>query len=100
MTNGDRQGRTLTARALQATTVYQRAAASWRGERRMRADSRVGMREHLPAGELHWPCRASLSWAGECWAIETELTRETVAHTTGIMRELLARTGDYGCPAA
>ena len=41
-----------------------------------------------------------MSWAGECWAIEAELTRKTVTRTTEIMRELLARTGDYGCPAA
>ncbi len=41
-----------------------------------------------------------MPWAGECWAIEAELTRKTVTRTTAIMRELLGRTGDYGCPAA
>jgi hypothetical protein len=41
-----------------------------------------------------------VAWAGECWAIEVELTAKTVSRTTAIMRELLARTGDYGCPAA
>jgi len=89
--------------ALQATTAYRRARASWRGERRIRAAGsrvRVGMRDHLPDGELHWPAGAALSWAGECWAIQAELSRETVARTTEIMRELLARTGDYGCPGA
>jgi len=86
--------------ALQDTAAYRRARACWRGERRMRADSRIGVRDHLPDGELHWPHRAALSWAGECWAVEAELTRKTVADTTGIMRELLARTGDYGCPGA
>jgi hypothetical protein len=40
------------------------------------------------------------AWAGECWAVEAELTRKTVARTAAIMREILARTGDYGCPAA
>ena len=29
-----------------------------------------------------------------------ELTAKTVSRTTAIMRELLARTGDYGCLAA
>jgi len=86
--------------ALQATAAYQRSRAFWRGERRIRAGARIGMRDHLPDGELHWPDEAVLSWAGECWAIEAELTRKTVARTTEIMRELLARTGDYGCPAA
>jgi hypothetical protein len=86
--------------ALQATTAYQRARAFWRGERRIRAGSRIGMRDHLPDGELHWPAAAALSWAGECWAVQAELTRRSVARTTEIMRELLARTGDYGCPAA
>ena len=86
--------------ALQDTTAYQRSRAFWRGERRIRAGARIGVRDHPPDGELHWPDEAALSWAGECWAIEAELTRKTVARTTEIMRELLARTGDYGCPAA
>lgn len=86
--------------ALQATTAYRRAHAFWRGERRLRAGCRIGMRDHLPDGELHWPDEAPVSWAGECWAIEAELTRKTVTRTADIMRELLARTGDYGCPAA
>jgi hypothetical protein len=85
--------------ALQATAAYQEAGAFWRGERRLRA--RAGPRPmHLPDGEVHWPDAAPVPWAGECWAIEAELTRKTVARTTAIMRELLARTGDYGCPAA
>lgn len=86
--------------ALQATTAYRRSRASWRGERRIRAAVRVGLRDHLPDGELHWPAGAALSWAGECWAIQAELARQAVACTTEIMRELLARTGDYGCPGA
>jgi hypothetical protein len=40
-----------------------------------------------------------LPWAGECWAIEAELTAKTLARTAAIMRELLTRTGDYGCAA-
>jgi hypothetical protein len=43
---------------------------------------------------------SAVAWAGECWAIEVELTAKTVSRTTAIMRELLARTGDYGCAAA
>jgi len=86
--------------ALEATAGYQQAGAYWRGERRLHAGYRVGVREHLPDGELHWPDAAPAPWAGECWAIEAELTRKTVTRTAAIMRELLARTGDYGCPAA
>jgi hypothetical protein len=88
--------------ALEATAGYQRAGAFWRSERRLRARSggRAGLREHLPDGEVHWPDGAAVAWAGECWAIEAELTRKTVSRTTAIMRDLLARTGDYGGPAA
>jgi hypothetical protein len=86
--------------ALQATAGYLQARAYWRGERRLRAGCRIGIRDHLPDGEVHWPDEADVPWAGECWAIEAELTRKTVARTAAIMRELLGRTGDYGCPAA
>ena len=54
----------------------------------------------LPDGELHWPAEAALSWAGECWAVQAELTHQAVTRTSEVMRELLARTGDYGCPGA
>jgi hypothetical protein len=86
--------------ALEPTETYRAANAFWRGERRIRSRHGVGMREHLPDGEVHWPDACGLAWAGECWAVEAELTPKTVARTTSIMRELLARTGDYGCPAA
>jgi len=88
--------------ALEATSDYRRAGAFWSGERRLRArmGGRAGVREHLPDGEIHWPDGAPVPWAGECWAVEAELTRKTVARTAAIMRELLSRTGDYGCPAA
>jgi hypothetical protein len=93
--------------ALEATPGYRRADAFWRSERRLRARSggRTGLREHLPDGEVHWPDGAgadgtAVPWAGECWAIEAELTSKTVTKTTAIMRELLSRTGDYGGPAA
>jgi hypothetical protein len=88
--------------ALEATAGYQQADAFWRTERRLRARSggRTGLREHLPDGEVHWPADAAVSWSGECWAIETELTRKPVPRTTAIIRELLTRTSDYGGPAA
>ncbi len=89
--------------------AYQDGAAHWRSERRLRArlGGRLGQRDHLPDAEVHWPDEtgpdqtgAALGWAGECWAIEAELTPKTVTRTTAIMAELLTRTGDYGCPAA
>ena len=88
--------------ALEATSGYRAAGAFWRSERRLRArvGGRVGLREHIPDGEVHWPDGGPAAWAGECWAVEAELTRKTVARTAAIMREILTRTGDYGCPAA
>ena len=88
--------------ALEAAPGYTAAGAFWRGERRLRARAggRAGLREHLPDGEVHWPDGSPAAFAGECWAIEAELTRKTVARTAAIMREILTRTGDYGCPAA
>jgi hypothetical protein len=90
--------------ALEGTGGYRRATAFWRCERRIRSRYGVGLRQHLPDGEVHWPDGsppgAPLAWAGECWAIEAELSPKTVARTSAIMREILARTGDYGCPAA
>lgn len=101
--------------ALAGTPQFAAAQAFWRGERRLRArfGRRIGLREHIPDGEVHWPDAASAAapaaapaaqaapaWAGECWAIEAELTPKTLAKTVAVMREVLARTGDYGCPAA
>ena len=113
--------------ALESTPGYLAAGAYWRSERRLRArmGSRVPLREHLPDGEVHWPDTgaqdtdgqdtggpdqdgrappvgpgATPPWAGECWAVEAELTRKTVRRTTAIMAEILTRTGDYGGPAA
>jgi hypothetical protein len=90
--------------ALEATSSYQRAAAFWRCERRIRSRHGVGIRQHLPDAEVHWPdgspAEAPLAWGGECWAVEAELSPKTVTRTVAIMREVLTRTGDYGCPAA
>jgi hypothetical protein len=88
--------------ALEHAPGYADGGAYWRSERRLRArlGGRLGNREHLPDAEVHWPDSGPAPWAGECWAIEVELTAKTVTRTTAIMRELMARTGDYGCPAA
>jgi hypothetical protein len=88
--------------ALEAVPAYREAGAHWRSERRLRArlGAGLGRREHLPDAELHWPDEGGGVAAGECWAIEVELTAKTLARTTAIMRELLTRTGDYGSPAA
>jgi hypothetical protein len=97
--------------ALEAAPGYAAAGGYWRSERRLRARAggRLPLREHLPDGEVHWPEEtaaigtrglAAPGWAGECWAIEAELTPKTVRRTVAIMIEILTRTGDYGCPAA
>jgi hypothetical protein len=86
--------------ALEAVPAYRDAGAHWRSERHLRARLAARARDHLPDGEVHWPDIAPVAWAGECWAIEAELTPKTVVRTSSIMRELLTRTGDYGCPAA
>jgi len=92
--------------ALESVAAYRDASAHWRSERHLRgrAGGRVGSRDHLPDAEVHWPDAPAPgpapSWAGECWAMEAELTPKTVARTAAIMREVLTRTGDYGCPAA
>ncbi len=92
--------------ALESAAAYRDGGAHWRSERHLRArlGGRVGARDHLPDAEVHWPDAPAVgpppAWAGECWAIEAELTPKTVTRTTAIMHELLHRTGDYGCPAA
>jgi hypothetical protein len=92
--------------ALESVNGYRDGGAYWRSERQLRAriGGRVGGRDHLPDAEVHWPdspaLRPAPPWAGECWAIEAELTPKTVARTAAIMREVLTRTGDYGCAAA
>lgn len=89
--------------ALEAAPGYASGNAHWRSERRLRSrlGGRLGTRDHLPDAEVHWPdSETTAAWAGECWAIEVELTAKTISRTTAIMREILARTGDYGCVAA
>ncbi|HUD38782.1 MAG TPA: hypothetical protein VMR14_17920 [Streptosporangiaceae bacterium] len=93
---------TATRIALAATPHFTDGQAYWRSERRLRSKfgRRMGLREHLPDAEVHWPDGTPLAWAGECWAIEAELTPKTISRTAEIMREALARTGDYGCSPA
>ncbi len=90
--------------ALEGTAGYHRGAGYWRCERRIRSRHGVGVRQHLPDAEVHWPDivagGTAVGWAGECWAVEAELSPKTVARTVAIMREILLRTGDYGAPAA
>jgi hypothetical protein len=88
--------------ALESASGWAAAGGYWRSERRLRSrmGGRVGLREHVPDGEVHWADGSGAPWAGECWAVEAELTPKTVARTVAIMRELLTRTGDYGCRAA
>lgn len=87
--------------AIESAAGYAAAGGYWRSERRLRArmGGRVGIREHVPDGEVHWPSDAAAAWAGECWAIEAELTAKTLRRTVAIMQEVLSRTGDYGCTA-
>ncbi len=86
--------------ALEGTAGYRSAGGYWRCERRIRARHGVGLRQHLPDAEVHWPDTAPVAWAGECWAVEAELSPKTAPRTAAIMREILGRTGDYGGPAA
>jgi hypothetical protein len=95
--------------ALQAVPAYRDGAAHWRSERRLRSRLRIASRDHIPDAEVHWPDEPAAAqapgqtppdWAGECWAIEAELSPKTLTRTAAIMREILTRTGDYGCPVA
>jgi hypothetical protein len=87
---------------LESASGYRQSGAYWRSERRLRARAggRVGLREHIPDGEIHFPNGCEVPYAGECWAIEAELSPKTVTRTAAIMRELLTRTADYGCRPA
>jgi hypothetical protein len=49
---------------------------------------------------VSWPGLPGSPYAGECWAIEAELTPKPLARTAGIMAALAARTTDYHPGAA
>ena len=82
--------------SLEAGDAYQAGKAWWRSERRIRAAAggRVGT-GHVPDAEVSWPDLPASGYAGECWAIEAELTPKPLTRTTAIMRGLLSRTADY-----
>jgi len=82
--------------SLEHGTAYRSAGAYWRSERRIRArlGGRVGVRAHVPDAEVHWPAAAA-AYGGELWGIEVELTAKALPRTVAIMREMLARTGDF-----
>jgi hypothetical protein len=86
--------------SLEAGEVYQQGRAWWRSERRIRAAAggRVGI-PHVPDAEVSWPEVPGSAYAGECWAIEAELTPKPLARTAAIMSGLLARTSDYQAAA-
>jgi hypothetical protein len=86
--------------SLQDSDAFRDGRAWWRSERRIRAAAggRVGG-GHMPDAEVSWPDVPGSGYAGECWAIEAELTPKPLARTAAIMAGLLARTADYQ-PAA
>ena len=49
----------------------------------------------MPDAEVSWPDLPASGYAGECWAIEAELTPKPLARTAGIMAALVTRTADY-----
>jgi hypothetical protein len=85
--------------ALERTSAWRASGASWRSERQIRSVlGSISRDEHVPDAEVHWPGSDGSPRGGGIWAVEVELTRKTVERTATIMREALARTGEYGCP--
>jgi hypothetical protein len=86
---------------LEGGQVYRYGQAWWRSGRRIRATAHGQYRTgHLPDAEVHWPSLDGSPYAGQIWAIEAELTPKPLDRTTTVMRELLARTSDYGPDAS
>jgi hypothetical protein len=82
--------------SLQDSDAFRDGRAWWRSERRIRAATggRVGT-SHVPDAEVSWPDLPHSAYAGECWAIEAELTPKPLARTSAIMSGLLTRTTGY-----
>jgi hypothetical protein len=82
--------------SLEDSPAWRQGQAWWRSERRIRAAAgpRVGT-GHVPDAEVSWPEVAGSGYAGQCWAIEAELTPKPLARTAAIMSGLLARAADY-----
>jgi hypothetical protein len=86
--------------SMERMTDYRRAGARWRSERSMlHANGYWKRDQHVPDAEVGWPDGCGLPWAGETWAIEVELTKKSRPRTAAIIADVLARTGDFGCPA-
>jgi hypothetical protein len=81
--------------SLEDSPAFRDGRAWWRSERRIRAaaDGKVGG-GHVPDAEVSWPDVPGSGYAGECWAIEAELTPKPLARTAAIMAGLLGRTAD------
>jgi hypothetical protein len=86
--------------SLETSDAYQQGRAWWRCERRIRAAIGGRVAGHVPDAEISWPDLPSSAYAGECWAIEAELTPKPLARTVGIMAALAARSSDYHPGAA
>jgi hypothetical protein len=86
--------------AVERTSSWRQGGAWWRAERRIHAGLGFPTQpEHIPDGEVHWPADGGSPWAGESWAVEVEITRKSVERVTGILQEVLLRTGEFGSPA-
>jgi hypothetical protein len=81
--------------SLQSSDAWQQGGVWWRSERRIRAAAGAIRPGHLPDAEISWPEVPSSPYAGQCWAIEAELTPKPLARTTAIMTQALTRTADY-----
>lgn len=85
--------------AIERTASYQRGGAQWVSERYIRSKfggpSRFGP---LPDGEVRWPAGADVPWAGQCWAVEVEISTKGIDTTAAKMRAILARTAERGGP--
>lgn len=84
--------------AFEKAPLYIQGKASWRCERDIRSILGGGRGEHRPDAVVTWPAGTDVAWAGETWAIEMELSPKGPRATLAIMRQILTRTGEYGCP--
>ena len=71
--------------------------AWWRSERSIRQAGGFGSPGgHVPDAEVTWPETGQGAYAGECWAIEAELTPKPLDRTAAIMSRLLTLPGADG----
>lgn len=82
---------------LQDSPAYAGSRAYWRSERRLRQAGGWGRPGgHVPDAEVTWPSTGQVSYAGECWAIEAELTPKPAGRTVAIMSTLLTLPASDG----